>query len=233
MNRAILLFCVFLIAGCDWMPGKPKLSAKWQPPTAVSDFTALYNGNCLGCHGAGGVVSGSIAMDNPTYLSVVPRDALRRATQKGISGTAMPAFSISSGGTLTDTQVEILVNGILAKKPTAVSGSLPAYSAAPGDVTRGSAVFAAACASCHGADGAGGDKAGSVVSPAYLGLTSDQYLRTIVIAGRPDLGCPDFSNRIPGRAMTEEEIADVTAWLVSNRKNEFGQPLVPPAPSQP
>jgi mono/diheme cytochrome c family protein len=233
MKRATLILCVLLVAGCDWMPGKPKPSAKWQPPSAVSDFTTLYNGNCLGCHGAGAVVSGSIAMDNPTFLSVLPRDVLRSAIEKGIPGTAMPAFSISSGGTLTDTQVEILVNGILAKKPTAAAGPLPAYSAAPGDVTRGSSVFSAACASCHGADGTGGDKAGSVVSPAYLGLVSDQYLRTITIAGRPDLGCPDFANRIPGRVMTDGEIADVTAWLVSNRKNEFGQPLVPPAPSQP
>jgi cytochrome c oxidase cbb3-type subunit III len=232
MKRALLL-CVLLVAGCDRMPGKPKPSDKWQSPSAVSDFTALYNGNCLGCHGRGAVVSGSIAMDNPTFLSVVPRDALRRATENGIPGTAMPAFSISSGGTLTDNQIEILVNGILAKKTQTAAGPLPAYSAAPGDVAAGHSVFAAACASCHGTDGTGGEKAGSVASPAYLGLVSDQYLRTIVIAGRPDLGCPGFANRIPGRAMTDAEIADVTAWLASNRKNEFGQPLVPPAPSQP
>jgi len=31
--------------------------------------------------------------------------------------------------------------------------------------------------------------------------------------------------------MTSEDIADVTAWLVSHRKNEFGQPLI--APKQP
>ncbi len=231
--RPALLLCVLLVAGCDGMPGKPKPSEKWQSPSAVSDFTALYNGNCLGCHGRGAVVSGSIAMDNPAFLSVVSREVLRRVTEKGIPGTAMPAFSTSSGGTLTDNQIEVLVNGILAKKPSTAAGPLPAYSAALGDAAAGHAVFTGSCASCHGADGTGGEKAGSVVSPAYLGLVSDQYLRTIVIAGRPDLGCPDFASRIPGRAMTDAEIADVTAWLASNRKNEFGQPLVPPAPSQP
>jgi mono/diheme cytochrome c family protein len=97
---------------------------------------------------------------------------------------------------------------------------------------RGAAVFAASCASCHGNGGEGG-KAGPVVSPAYLGQVSNQYLRTIVIAGRPDLGCPDFANRTPGKPMADADIADVTAWLVSNRKNEFGKPLAPAKPSQP
>ena len=62
------------------------------------------------------------------------------------------------------------------------------------------------------------------IHPAYLGLVSDQYLRTIVIAGR-DLGCPDFQNRVSGRPMSGEEISDVVAWLASQRKNEFGEPL--------
>jgi cytochrome c oxidase cbb3-type subunit 3 len=91
-------------------------------------------------------------------------------------------------------------------------------------VAQGQAAFGTFCASCHDADGTGG-KAGSVVRPAYLGLVSDQYLRTIVIAGRNDLGCPDFQNRVPGKPMSEEEISGVVAWLVSQRKNEFGQPL--------
>ena len=43
--------------------------------------------------------------------------------------------------------------------------------------------------------------------------------------GRNDLGCPDFQNRVPGKPMSEEEISGVVAWLVSQRKNEFGQPL--------
>ena len=89
---------------------------------------------------------------------------------------------------------------------------------------RAQAAFATFCASCHGADGNGG-KAGSVINPAYVGLVSDQYLRTIVIAGRNDLGCPDFQSRVAGKAMSEEEISGVVAWLVSQRRNEFGQPL--------
>ena len=141
-------------------------------------------------------------------------------------------FSAAVGGTLTGEQMEILANGILAKKPTAPPSPLPAYAASPGDPARGAAVFAASCASCHGNAGDGGEKAGSVTNPAYLKLVSNQYLRTIVIAGRPDLGCPDFASRTPGKPLSNEDVSDVAAWLASNRRNEFGQPPAP-APAQP
>ena len=233
MIRTITLFVVLLaLGGCDWMPGKPAPSTRWKPASEISDFPTLYRQNCLGCHGIDQMVSGSISMDTPAYLSVLPREVLLNTVSQGIPATAMPGFSVAAGGTLTGDQIEILVNGIMAKKPAALPVSLPPYSAEPGDPVRGAAVFAAACASCHGENGGGG-KAGPVTNPAYLDLVSNQYLRTIVIAGRKNLGCPDFTNRIPGRPMTNEEIADVTAWLISNRKNEFGKPVAPANPTMP
>ena len=33
---------------------------------------------------------------------------------------------------------------------------------------------------------------GSIVDPSYLALVSDQSLRSTIIAGRPDLGMPDW-----------------------------------------
>lgn len=224
MIRALLLLALAAVAGCDRIPGQPKPGSEWKPPSAVTDFTTLYRENCLGCHGWNGAVSGSIAMDSPTYLALLPREVLLAAMENGVPGTAMPAFSEAHGGTLSDSQIQILLDGILANKPKAPP-ALPPYSAPLGDVAAGKSVFAVACASCHGPTGGGGEKAGSVINPAYLDLVSDQYLRTIVIAGRPDLGCPEFAARIPGRLLTSEEVADVTAWLASHRKNEFGGPL--------
>lgn len=243
MRPALLLLALVAIVGCNRIPGQPKPDSRWTSPADVTDFTTLYRENCLGCHGWNGVVSGSIAMDSPTYLALLPREVLLSAIENGIPGTAMPASAQAHGGTLSESQIEILVNGILAKKP-AGTAPLPAYAAPLGDVVAGKSVFAVACASCHGATGDGGGKAGSVINPSYLDLVTDQYLRTIVIAGRPDLGCPEFANRIPGRLMTSTEVADLTAWLASHRKNEFGQPLgsggvpktgpgVPPAGSSP
>ena len=232
-RTTLLLIAALALGGCHRMPGKPKPDARWKPASETVDFAVLYRQNCIACHGLGQVVAGSIAMDNPTYLSVVPREVLFDVISNGVPATAMPGFSAAAGGTLTGEQIEILVNGICAKKTAAPQDPLPPYAANPGDPVRGATVFATACASCHGNGGAGGEKAGSVVSPAYLGLVSNQYLRTVVIAGRPDLGCPAFSNRTPGKPMAPEDIADVTAWLASNRKNEFGKPLAPATPPQP
>ena len=221
--------CVFamafaaLLPGCDWMPGKPTRAQQWQAPHDVVDFTKLYAENCRGCHGAQGEVSGSINLDNPTWLAVIPRETLRTVIANGVPRTAMIGFSEEHGGPLTEKQIDALVEGISAWAKNPPSGELPAYSGPLGNAGQGATAFGTFCASCHGADGNGG-KAGSVVHPAYVGLASDQYLRTIVIAGR-DLGCPDFQNRVAGTPMSEEEISGVVAWLVSHRRNEFGQPL--------
>jgi cytochrome c553 len=80
-------------------------------------------------------------------------------------------------------------------------------------------VYGTYCASCHGADGNGGPKAGSIVNHAYLSLITNQGLRTIVIAGRPDFNAPDWRNNVPGHPMSDQEITDVVAWLDSQRPN--------------
>jgi cytochrome c oxidase cbb3-type subunit III len=224
LRYALTVALAALLPGCDWMPGKPTRAQQWQAPHDVVDFKKLYAENCGGCHGAQGEISGVIALDNPTYLAVVPPETLRKIIAEGVPGTAMIAFSEERGGSLTEKQIDALAKGISEWAKNAPSGNLPAYSGPLGDVGKGKTAFATFCASCHGADGNGG-KAGSVVNPAYLGLVSDQYLRTIVIAGRNDLGCPDFQNRVAGTPMSEEDISGVVAWLASQRRNEFGQPL--------
>jgi cytochrome c oxidase cbb3-type subunit 3 len=213
-----------LLPACDWMPGKPTAAHRWEAPHDIVDFETLYTQNCRGCHGAHGEAAGALNMDNPTYLAVVPRDTLRSVIVGGVPGTAMIGFLEEHGGPLTEKQIDVLVEGITAWAKNPPAGPLPPYSAPLGDVSQGATAFATYCASCHGADGTGGT-AGSVVHPAYLGLVSDQYLRTIMIAGRNDLGCPDFQSRVPGKVMSEEEISGLVAWLASHRRDEFGQPI--------
>ncbi len=232
--RTGLLLCILALVACDKIPGKPKPEDRWKPHSEITDFAKLFEQNCQGCHGMGSVVAASMPLDNPTFLAILPREELLRLISEGIPSKAMPGFSAAAGGPLTKDQIKILVDNIVSKKPAPTGNLLPTYAATvPGDATRGATIFANACASCHGADGNGGDKAGSVINPAYLDLVSDQYLRSIVIAGRPDLGCPDFANRIPGQAMTEADIADVTAWLITHRRDDYGQPIVPTAPTNP
>ena len=166
-------------------------------------------------------------MNNPPYLAVVPKEIMHKLIEEGIAGTAMPGYAAKVGGMLTDDQINILVDGIYlwAKGHEAPTDNLPPYSANLGDAEHGESIFAQDCADCHGSEGEGvKGKAGSVVDTAYLSLVSDQYLRTVVIAGRPELGMPGFRDYVPGKPMTPEEISDVVAWLASRRQG--------PAPAQ-
>jgi mono/diheme cytochrome c family protein len=223
-----------LIPGCDWMPGRPLPEERWKPEADIVDFNQLYSRNCSGCHGANGRKGAAQPLNDPLYQAVITDDSLRRVSAEGVPGTNMPAFAESAGGSLTSAQIEALVSGMRAQwaRPSEFKNvELPPYSlqdaiakgSGPGDPQRGAAVYQTFCAQCHGEGGRGGQKAGSIVNPNFLALVSDQYLRTIVITGRPDLNKPDWRSNLAGRAMTPQEISDVVAWLSSLRSDNERQ----------
>ncbi|HEY7183799.1 MAG TPA: c-type cytochrome [Blastocatellia bacterium] len=210
-------------AGCPPPPGKPAVEDRWAHPSQVTDFRQLYAQNCAGCHGADGRFGGARPLNDPVYLAFAGTNEMRQVVAKGVPGTAMPGFAQSAGGKLTDKQVDSLVEGMNAQwgRPEGLKDvALPPYrpeSAVAGDPRRGAATYQTYCSQCHGAEGRGGAYAGAITDPNYLTLVSDQSLRTTVVAGRPDLGMPDWRNRLPGRPMSAQEISDVAAWLASKR----------------
>jgi cytochrome c oxidase cbb3-type subunit 3 len=209
-----------LLAGCDSLPGRPTQADFPLRPSHVTDFATLYGENCAGCHGADGKFGAALAMNNPVYLAIVDDASMRRVIANGVPGTAMPPFARSAGGSLTDRQIDILIAGIRKNWAGALgagAGAPPYSSSAAGDSNRGAQAYAANCQSCHGPDGKGRSTAGSIVDASYLALVSDQYLRTIVIAGRPDLGHPDWKSDVAGQSLTPQQVSDVVAWLSSKR----------------
>jgi len=213
------LLAAILVGGCDSLPGRPTQADLPLRPTNVIDFATLYGESCAGCHGADGKSGAAIAMNNPIYLALIDDASMRRVIAAGIPGTAMPPFAQSAGGSLTDHQIDIVIAGIRKKwagAPDAAAGAPPYSASTPGDPNSGAQVYAASCQSCHGPDGKGGP-AGSVVDASYLSLVSDQYLRSIVIAGRPELGHPDWKNDVAGQPLTAGQVSDVVAWLASKR----------------
>jgi cytochrome c oxidase cbb3-type subunit 3/ubiquinol-cytochrome c reductase cytochrome c subunit len=215
-------------AGCDALPGKPRPTDRQSLPSQVVDFGSLYGSNCAGCHGSGGRLGASRPLNDPVYLALVPREQLRRVIADGVPGTLQPAFSSGAGGTLTDAQIDALVGGVFdrwGKSGKSDVAGLPPYAAAAGDAARGQAVYATACAACHGPEGKGGPKGGAVADASYLALVSDQYLRTTVIAGRSDLGMPDWRGYTPGQPLTDGQVSDVVAWLVAQRRPVPGRVL--------
>jgi mono/diheme cytochrome c family protein len=228
MISAVTLFG----AGCKVVPAKPEPAA--QRPDQVSNFAALYQQNCAACHGEQGKYGVAISLANPVYLAVAGTDMIQKAIANGVPGTLMPAFAKSQGGMLTDQQITILAQGVEAAwaKPAALQGqSVPAYaSSSPGDPAQGQQAFTTFCASCHGSDGTGlkrkDNSTGSLVDPAYLALVSDQGLRSLIIAGQPEDGMPDWRSDMTGPG--SRAITDIVAWLASHRVAAPGQPYVHP-----
>jgi cytochrome c oxidase cbb3-type subunit 3 len=217
-----------LLAGCNSLPGKPSIEDRWISSSNISNFDMLYGQNCAGCHGKGGLLGAARPLNDPLYLALISKEELQEVITKGVQGTNMPAFGLSHGGTLTVKQIEILVEGMestWARPNDFKDVALPPYSlqaaveqgTGPGDPIRGQEVYRTFCARCHGEQGGGTATTGSIVDRNFLGLVSNQGLRTTVIAGRADLGKPDFRADIAGKPMTPEQISDVVAWLASQR----------------
>jgi cytochrome c oxidase cbb3-type subunit 3/ubiquinol-cytochrome c reductase cytochrome c subunit len=259
MNLRSLILCLLVCAatlstaGCNSAPGKPGPDSKASRPEQLLYFTTLYAQNCAACHGVNGRNGAAISLANPVYLAVAGVGNIQHVTAQGVPGTAMPPFARSAGGMLTDQQIAILSQQMVALwgNPSALAGlTLPAYSSTtPGDPTRGQKAFTTLCARCHGSDATGGKAAngvttGSLVDPAYLALISDQGLRSFLIAGQPEQGMPDWRGHphalgeppigeplqpleqqsLADQNITEQELADLVAWLTSHRIANPGQP---------
>lgn len=215
-------------AGCGAPHGQPRSGSEILAPNEVLEFGTLYSENCAGCHGEAGRGGAAIALSDPVYLAIAAESAMRKVIAKGVPGTAMPAFAESAGGLLTDKQIDVITQGMRSRwsKPGILDGAnAPSYSAkSEGDSQRGQATYKTYCESCHGPDGRGGPKGSAITNDSFLALVSDQGLRTIIIAGRPELGAPDWRGNVSGKPMSEQEVTDVVAWLTSRRVDVPGQP---------
>lgn len=208
---------VLLIAGCNHAPGYPG-----NPPTRpdeVVDFTTLYSQNCSACHGVNGQNGPAIDLGNPEYQALIDDATLRKWISNGLPGTLMPAFAQSAGGMLTDRQIDALVAGMRQHwaASNAFNGATPPPYAQgkPGDPKHGQQLYASRCAICHQSSPQ------QITGSSYLALVGDQALRTLIIAGRPDIGQPDWRHDSPGGKLTTPlsttDVDDIVAYLATLR----------------
>lgn len=217
-----------LLSGCGSFHGQPQKGSEMLAPNEVLEFSTLYLQNCAGCHGTEGKGGAAIALADPVYLAIVDNTAMRKVIANGVPKTSMPAFAQSAGGMLTDKQIDVIANEMRSRwgRTGILDGANPpSYGAkSVGNAQQGEVAYKTYCASCHGPAGEGGPKGSAITNDSFLALVSDQGLRTIVITGRPELGAPDWRGNAPGKAMSDQEVTDVVAWLASHRIESPGQP---------
>jgi len=216
----ISLVTLISCAGCQRRTGEPTDQDELQRPENVVSFDRLYKQNCSACHGENGSGGPAIDLSNPNYQALVDDASLRHCITSGMPGTQMPAFGESAGGFLTTKQIDALITGMrLRWSPRSVSkGDMPPYvSNTVGNVDHGSETFREKCASCHYQNNQ------NITDPSYLALVSDQSLRTIVIAGRPDLDHPDWRQIRHGQPPADHDVSDIVAYLRSLRSETPGQ----------
>ena len=224
-DKAVLASAFLILGmgsvGCHKRIGPPNDHEALMRPEDVVSFDRLYKRNCSACHGEDGSGGPAFDLANPIYQALVDDESLRHSITAGMPGTEMPAFGESAGGFLTPQQVDALIAGMRSRWVQAdqTLHDMPAYSSsAVGDAEQGRQIFQLNCSSCHQ------QAHQKIDNTSYLALVSDQSLRTIVIAGRPDLGQPDWKQARPGRPLTDPEVSDIVAYLHSLRSDTPGQP---------
>ena len=231
MFRSLLAAACLSGGGCgDFWPGKPT-PAVVPAESSKAGFMSLYTTNCAACHGAEGISGAARPLNDPLYLSIIPKSAFLKAVGHG-QGILMPAYLTSEGGPMDEKELATFVDDVYTywgSKEEKSSGSHPAYASSSGSAGQGGKAFATWCGACHGQDGSGlGDKkpadgavnGHSVVDEFYLRLVSDQALRSAVIFGHPTFGMPSYRGPFPGKgnsALSESDINDIVAWLISQR----------------
>jgi len=213
----------------------------------------VYQRNCLVCHGAYGDGRGEMGKElkprprnfrrglfkyHNTSAGTLPADAdLEQTIRGGLAGTAMPMFSH-----LSDREIRSVTEYIKSFSPrwlhatnyapTLVLPPLPAWfendALLKSRAEKGRALFAAACAACHGTDGSGQgatamnleDSWGEPTMPSNLRqqtLRSGSTLETIyrvLLTGIDGTPMPSFAE-----TLTEQQRWELVAFVAELRRS--------------
>jgi cbb3-type cytochrome c oxidase subunit I len=156
----------------------------------VSRGKSLFAANCASCHGAAGLGDGKAStslLPRPANLTAArfSDDRLSSVLWNGVAGTSMPPWR-----QLPTEDLRALVAYIHSLHP-------PSAVPSPQDDTsrsEGESLFAANCASCHGARGAGNGPAAAALAPAPTNF----HLKEPTLERAQEV----LDNGLPGTAMS-------------------------------
>lgn len=179
----------------------------------------LYVEYCSMCHGQDG--RGRIGANLESYPGIQAGAALEQVIAEGIPGSVMPAWSQAEGGPLNDQDIrdiaaylEQVLGGTrpIAPAPTYVPPEIPPLPDIEGEPSNGAVVFQNNCIACHGEKAQGGF--GWPLAKTWPGNQPQVYLHQIISQGIDGTVMPAWAAE-QGGPLTDQEIDDVTAYLLS------------------
>jgi len=194
-------------------------------PPSLARGAAVYRDQCLACHGLAGRGDGPKAkqLEGPAPANLADRHLMRgvspvdvyRKITIGVAGTAMPQFEET----------------LSPEDRWAVASYIGTLHAANGEEREGEGLYAAYCASCHGATGGGdGPLAASLsVRPPALrdfaaqARFSDDELVQLILRGRPGSPMPGFAQAIDP-ASAEKLVAFLRVLPTAERQHYVASP---------
>ncbi len=216
-SKTCRFFTLITLALWPWVA----VAGPGHPPSVGAGLYVRYCATCHGEKGRGGI---GLPLSLPSFQSGVDDTYLRQTIRLGRPGRIMPTFP-----QLRNDQVDALVRYIRHW-----SGDRPATLTAAGNqgnAVRGASLFATHCATCHGANGAGGDGTGVTLSrprsqpimapaldnPGFLASASDRIIRTAIVRGRAGTPMPSSANQ----GLDARDVDDLVAYV----RSLPGQPL--------
>jgi mono/diheme cytochrome c family protein len=121
-----LVFMALLLAGFIAYrvrePGLRRSATRAQTTSYTAIGHQIFSANCAQCHGADATGGGSAPTLNSSQFLKNTTDAqIFALVTGGVSGTAMPAWSLDYGGTFTDEQVRQVATYLRSLEPRAPS----------------------------------------------------------------------------------------------------------------
>lgn len=205
----------------------------------IQQGAVLYAENCAVCHGAQG--EGRVGARLQDFPSINPKAFVKATVADGVPGSRMPAWSRARGGPLSEAEIDAIaafiatwttgdITPVPTEPPRPVT-PLPTVAGVAGDPTRGAQVFQQNCAVCHGAKGEG--RVGANLARPFASVFPAALVKQAVTEGVRGSTMPAWA-KANGGPLTEQQVDDVTAFVVSMQKTTaptFIEPTPTPTPA--
>lgn len=207
-------------------------------PDVIALGGSIYVENCAVCHGEDGQgrVGATLAKDWP---SIRPDIRVRETIANGAPGALMQAWSQANGGPLSDEEIDAVTCYILSWQtgapfvpvplPTQVTG--PALTPPPGvegDPNNGAILYQQNCDFCHGEQGEG--RIGATLARDWPSFRPDLRVKSVILSGVENSPMPAWG-QANGGPLTEAEIDDLTAYILTWESVQAVEPSPTPEPS--